>query len=270
MRSTELAPGDGGRGGLIGGVFRPLWVTIKQTVRAARKPVTRLYPYERIELPASYRGQHVIDWYKCIGCELCAKVCPNECIYFEFIEVDEDSPYLLPPRASMDKMKHVIRRPAVDVGHCLFCGNCSEYCPTDAWMFSQEFELADYTREDLFYHAEELKTPDEESDRKQVLINRMGEEPILEVDVCIGCRKCERECPTACIDMVDGPKLRKDKPIIIPEFDYNKCIGCQQCVDVCPVDCLHMMETEHDLEGFYNINFEGTFELLEEAVGRRP
>jgi len=244
-------------------MLRPLWITMKQTFVATfrRKPVTVLYPYERVELPKAYRGQHSIDWYKCIGCELCAKVCPNECIYRQ------------PPRAQLDEMKHVIRRPAVDVGHCLFCGNCMEYCPTDAWNFTQEFELADYTREDLYYSGPELKMPDEASDKKAVLVNRIGEEPIVEVDVCIGCRKCERECPTRCIDMVDGPNLRKGKPIVIPEFDYDKCIGCQQCVDVCPVDCLHMEETEHkSMSDFVHIDrvTAGTpVILLEEAVARK-
>ena len=50
-------------------------------------------------------------------------------------------------------------------------------------MFSQEFEHADYSREDLFYHAEELKKPDDESDKKIVLINRIGEQPTLSVVV---------------------------------------------------------------------------------------
>jgi len=140
--------------GTIGGTVRPLIATIKQTlvtmpginrlVPGGRKPVTHLYPYQKVELPLAYRGQHSIDWFKCIGCELCAKVCPNECIYFEFYEVEPTSEFLNPSRAQLDEMKKVIRRPAVDIGHCLFCGNCMEYCPTDAWNFTQEFELADY------------------------------------------------------------------------------------------------------------------------------
>ena len=364
--------------GTIGGILRPTLVVLKQglvtmpginrLVRGGRKPVTHLYPYQKVELPTAYRGQHSIDWFKCIGCELCAKVCPNECIYFEFYEAGPNDPYLHPSRAMLDEMKKVIRRPAVDVGHCLFCGNCMEYCPTDAWNFSQEFELADYAREDLYYRAEELRRPEamsdkeivlenrmgehpileadicigcrkcerecptrcidmldemkkivrrpavdighclfcgncmeycptdawnftqefeladyaredlyyradelrmpkENSDKEIVLINRIGEHPILEVDVCIGCRKCERECPTRCIDMLDGPNDRKGKPIVIPEFDYAKCIGCQQCVDVCPVDCLHMEEIGHkDMQDFYHISLQGEVKLLEEQV----
>jgi len=263
-----------------GTVVRPLLTTLKQTVKTTpiirrlvpggRKPVTFLYPYEKLELFKSYRGQHSIDWFKCIGCELCAKVCPNECIYFETIKMEENSPYLLSKRSKMDTIKKQIKRPAVDVGHCLFCGDCAEYCPTDAWTFLQECELADYTREDLFYHSDELKKPDELSDRKQVLYNRQGDEPILDVDACIGCLRCDRECPTGCISMTNGPNLRKDKPIPIPEFNYTVCIGCQQCVDVCPANCLHMEEIHYETtEIFYNVNFRGETHLLEDWVPKK-
>jgi len=115
---------------------------------------------------------------------------------------------------------------------------CVEYCPVEDCMFW---------------------VPDEDSPP----FGRIQIDPIL----CIGCKKCERECPTRCIDMLDGPNDRKGKPIVIPEFDYTKCIGCQQCVDVCPVDCLHMEEIGYkDLEGFYHINLQGEVKLLEEQV----
>ena len=263
-----------------GGVLKPVSVTLKQAVQTApglsriipggRKPVTYMYPYERIDGYKSYRGQHSIDWFNCIGCELCAKVCPNECIYFESIKIEKDSPYSLPRRSKSDTMKNQIKRPAVDIGHCLFCGDCSEFCPTDAWMFTQEFELADFAREDLYYRAEELKKPDNLSDKKQVLLNRQGDEPILDVDVCIGCSRCDRECPTGCISMTEGPNLRKGKPILIPQFNYTVCIGCQQCVDTCPVDCLHMQEITYDsMDMFYNINFGGVAMPLEEWVAKK-
>ncbi len=263
-----------------GSFLSPLITTLKQAVKTTpplnkivpggRKPVTYLYPFERIETFPSFRGQHSIDWFKCIGCELCAKVCPNECIYFEFIKVEQDSPYLLPKRSKMDTIKKQIKRPAVDVGHCLFCGDCSEFCPTDAWTFDQRFELADYSREDLYYRAADLKMNDDESDKKQVLLNRQGDEPILDVDTCIGCLRCDRECPTGCISMTQGPNLRKGKPIQIPQFNYIVCIGCQQCVDVCPVSCLHMEEIEYEsMELFYNINFAGQTQPLEDWKAKK-
>jgi len=154
----------------------------------------------------------------------------------EKIEIER---YEGPSRCIIDEMKNVIKRPGVDIGHCLYCGNCEEYCPTDAWIFTRNCELSDYKREDLVYKAEELKITGE---RGKILINRIRENPILEVDKCIGCLRCERECPTRCISMVPGPKERKGKPIPIPDFDYSICIGCSSCAEVCPTKCLTMEE----------------------------
>ncbi|MFQ5837806.1 MAG: 4Fe-4S binding protein [Thermoplasmata archaeon] len=234
-------------------ILKPMMFTLKQLIKSTfSRPNTILYPYERPQFPENIRNQHEIDWEKCIGCEICRKVCPNECIYFEFASVEGE--YDGPLRAEVDEIKRQVRRPAVDVGHCLFCGDCEEFCPTDAYAFVDTIELADYTREDLYYHAEELSKDPEKSDKELVLFNRMGENPILQVDICIGCLRCARECPTRCIEMVPGPKMRKEKPIMIPDVDYSRCIGCAQCVDVCPVNCLHMEEIEVDNSFFYHVN----------------
>jgi formate hydrogenlyase subunit 6/NADH:ubiquinone oxidoreductase subunit I len=40
--------------------------------------------------------------------------------------------------------------------------------------------------------------------------------------------------------MVPGPKMRKDKPIPNPKFDYSVCVGCKTCVEICPSDSLRM------------------------------
>ncbi|MFQ5920174.1 MAG: 4Fe-4S binding protein [Thermoplasmata archaeon] len=242
--------------------------TLKQFFRSTffRRPNTVLYPYERPTFPENVRNQHEIDWDKCIGCEICRKVCPNECIYFEFVDVGaEYQPG--PLRSEMDTIKKQVRRPAVDVGHCLFCGDCEEFCPTDAYGFIDTLELADYTREDLYYHAEELMKDPEASDKEKVLFNRLGENPILQVDVCIGCLRCARECPTLCIDMVPGPNVRKDKPVPIPDVDYSRCIGCAQCVDVCPVNCLHMEDVAIDDAFFYHVNPREEAAIVSTLVG---
>ena len=47
--------------------------------------VTTEYPKEKRPKPARFHGRHVLNRYedgmeKCIGCELCAGVCPAKCI----------------------------------------------------------------------------------------------------------------------------------------------------------------------------------------------
>jgi NADH-quinone oxidoreductase subunit I/NAD(P)H-quinone oxidoreductase subunit I len=226
------------KSGLMSYFLRPLSVAIKQTFKSLFKPETILYPYEKAEERAAiregFRGQHEIDWGRCIGCALCSRVCPNECITMEKVEVEKTGSL----RSIQDEKKNVISRPGVDIGRCLFCGFCGEYCPTSAWEYTENIELSELKREDIIFTAEGIR---KETDGDRVpVVNRIEENPHLDSETCIGCKRCERNCPTRCIVMIDGPRMRKDKPIPNPKFDYSVCVGCKTCVEVCPSDSLWM------------------------------
>ena len=45
---------------------------------------------------------------------------------------------------------------------------------------------------------------------------------------CIGCKKCERTCPTGAITVNNQ----------IASIDYSKCTGCLACVEQCPRHCI--------------------------------
>ncbi|MCK4949901.1 MAG: 4Fe-4S binding protein [Thermoplasmata archaeon] len=226
------------KSGLMNYFLKPLYVSMKQTFKSLLKPETILIPFESAEeraaLREGFRGQHSIDWGRCIGCGLCSRVCPNECITMEKIEVESTKSL----RSTQDEKKGVISRPAVDIGLCLYCGFCAEYCPTDAWEYTTIVELAELKREGLVLSAEALRKDTE--GEKVPVANKIEENPQLDAETCIGCKRCERNCPTRCIEMVPGPKMRKDKPIPNPKFDYSVCVGCKTCVDICPSDSLRM------------------------------
>ena len=42
---------------------------------------------------------------------------------------------------------------------------------------------------------------------------------------CIGCMKCQKECPTGAITVQNN----------LATIDYEKCVGCSVCSEVCPV-----------------------------------
>ena len=47
--------------------------------------------------------------------------------------------------------------------------------------------------------------------------------PVIDKSKCISCRKCERNCKAACIDIA-GTK----------EIDGSRCVTCMNCIDTCP------------------------------------
>ena len=53
-----------------------------------------------------------------------------------------------------------------------------------------------------------------------------------EIEKCIFCRLCEKNCPTDAI----GVSKEKNEW----EIDSLKCCQCRRCVEVCPVKCLSM------------------------------
>ncbi|MCW4019254.1 MAG: 4Fe-4S binding protein [Candidatus Bathyarchaeota archaeon] len=51
---------------------------------------------------------------------------------------------------------------------------------------------------------------------------------IFELDLCVSCGLCSRDCPAKAIEMVmvDGKKR--------PKFYLDRCIFCYQCAESCP------------------------------------
>lgn len=58
---------------------------------------------------------------------------------------------------------------------------------------------------------------------------------------CIGCKMCERDCPSRAITINLSTPLEAGKvaeKVFEAVFDLDKCIYCAQCVDSCPKQAL--------------------------------
>ena len=117
-------------------------------------PTCWQYPWDRREISPVFRGEHMLTLddqgrEKCIGCGMCAKTCPAQCITVKRGKV---------PEGEEDKYaaKTYCERFEIDLLRCIFCGFCEEACPKGAIVLGQGYELADYTREACMANKERL------------------------------------------------------------------------------------------------------------------
>ena len=108
--------------------------------------------------PVRHHGRHVLNRYedgmeKCIGCELCAGVCPARCIYVRGEDNPPDDPVSPGERYGYIYEINYLR--------CIHCDLCVEACPTEAITESKLFEFSFTDRQDGIYTKAELVVGDD-------------------------------------------------------------------------------------------------------------
>ena len=110
------------------------------------------YPDVKQDLPARTRGVIALKEENCTVCMLCARECPDWCIY-----IDSHKETLPPKRAGgRPRKRNVLDRFAIDYALCMYCGICVEVCPYDALFWSREYEYAEYDIRQLTHEKERL------------------------------------------------------------------------------------------------------------------
>jgi NADH-quinone oxidoreductase subunit I len=86
------------------------------------------------DLPPRSRGVIGLLEENCTVCMLCARECPDWCIYIE-----SHKQTLPAPDGGRPRVRNVLDRFAIDFSLCMYCGICIEVCPYDALFWSPEF-----------------------------------------------------------------------------------------------------------------------------------
>ncbi len=187
--------------GVMTGILRGHWITLKRFVRTflhsdplrgGRSDTihdagsddsgtlrdglfTVQYPEERLPVRERFRVFPVLIYdeddghIRCTSCDICARVCPPQCIWIEQATDAQGKGMPIPSQF------------VVDMDVCMNCGLCAEYCPFDAIKMDHLYALANterhrshlFTMEDLlvsseYYretHPEAWSSPDEEAER---------------------------------------------------------------------------------------------------------
>ena len=131
------------------GLFKGLGITL---TTMTRRSVTDQYPDVRPELSPRSRGVIALLEENCTSCMLCARECPDWCIYID----SHKEVVPAPETGGRERTRNVLDRFAIDFSLCMYCGICIEACPFDALFWSPEFEYAEFDIRDLTHEKDRL------------------------------------------------------------------------------------------------------------------
>ena len=145
-----------------------------------------------------FRGRHRLLAHengleKCVGCSLCAAACPADCIRVVAAENTPDN------RVSAGE--RYARIYEINMSRCIFCGYCELACPFDAITLGNEFEISEYSRDDLIYTKDMLLA--EPIKRVPVADRDLYDTPI---PAYRGARSADRQLPR--LDGLDRGRVR--------------------------------------------------------------
>jgi Ni,Fe-hydrogenase III small subunit/NAD-dependent dihydropyrimidine dehydrogenase PreA subunit len=134
---------------------------IKQGYRTAP------FPNKEMKMPERYLGLPSIYGSKCVSdCRKCIESCPVSCI---------------------NKTGKGI---SIDLGICIFCGNCAKECPSGAITFSKDYPMSTRKRDDLVIDGETFKLAKALDKKMKSLFGRSLK---LRVVSAGGCNACESD-----------------------------------------------------------------------------
>ena len=137
----------------VPGLLKGLGVTLNTLKRTTIDGANTVqYPHEKEAPPIRARGVIALREDNCTSCMLCARSCPDWCIYIE------GHKELAAPRRAGGKPRQVNKLDRFDIDYalCMYCGICVEVCPFDALFWSPEYEYSEPRIADLLHDKVKL------------------------------------------------------------------------------------------------------------------
>lgn len=128
------------------------------------------YPKQQLPVPEVGRYQLEVEIDDCIVCDLCAKICPVDCITIDSIKATE----VIGQTSDGSKKMLYAAKFDIDMAKCMYCGLCTIVCPTECIVMTNQYDKTVFELKDLNYEFSDM-TPEDAAEKRALLEKQQAE-----------------------------------------------------------------------------------------------
>ena len=130
------------------------------------------YPKQTIPVPEVGRYQLDVEIDDCIVCDLCAKICPVDCIDIEAIKTTE--PGGIGQTSDGTTKRLYAAKFDIDMAKCMYCGLCTIVCPTECIVMTNQYDKTVFELGNLTYEFSDMSA-EEAAEKRELLEKQQAE-----------------------------------------------------------------------------------------------
>jgi len=128
------------------------------------------YPKQQLPVPEVGRYQLDVEIDDCIVCDLCAKICPVDCITIDSIKATE----LIGNTSDGSPKRIYAAKFDIDMAKCMYCGLCTIVCPTECIVMTNQYDRTVFELKDLNYEFSDM-SPEMAAEKRELLEKQQAE-----------------------------------------------------------------------------------------------
>lgn len=128
------------------------------------------YPHQKLSVPEIGRYQLDVEMDDCIVCDLCAKICPVDCIEIESIKSTE----AIGKTSDGTTKRLYAAKFDIDMAKCMYCGLCTVVCPTECIVMTDAYDRSMPNLVDMTYKFSDMTA--EEAGQKRLALEKQNAE----------------------------------------------------------------------------------------------